>query len=233
MVPTALAQASGEAQRLYREGQQSYDDGNYATAIESWTRSYELSREPGLLFNLGQAYRLAGRCADALGAYRKFVELDLKSTKRELAQGFIAELTPKCGNKPKTKPKVEVKPVAPVVISTTKSRGRTKRIAGISIAGGGVLLIGLGAYYGHRADVLGDEVSRECQDGCVWATVSSRDAEGKRDEKMQWTFVGLGSAAVVTGAVLYYLGWKADGEHVAVQPVAGGRGIALTWSRSW
>jgi hypothetical protein len=85
------------AEDLFAEGQRAYDRHDYALAIERWQESYRLSKEPGLLYNVAQAYRLAGDCEHALSTYRLFVTADPASDQRSLADDFIAELEPKCG----------------------------------------------------------------------------------------------------------------------------------------
>jgi hypothetical protein len=50
------------ARELYLEGKRNYDLADYPRAIAAWKESYTLSGAPMLLFNIGQAYRLAGDC---------------------------------------------------------------------------------------------------------------------------------------------------------------------------
>lgn len=45
-----------EAQAEYAAGGDAYALGNYEQAVQHFERAYELSQEPALLFNLGQAY---------------------------------------------------------------------------------------------------------------------------------------------------------------------------------
>lgn len=44
------------AARLYEEGSDAFETGKYQEAIEKFQEAFELSREPQLLFNLGQAH---------------------------------------------------------------------------------------------------------------------------------------------------------------------------------
>ncbi len=52
----ALDPSIAEAQAAYGAGGEAYALGNYERAIQEFERAYSLSREPALLFNLGQAY---------------------------------------------------------------------------------------------------------------------------------------------------------------------------------
>src|SRR5712672_1848725 len=56
---------AAEAAALYDEGKRHFDIGEYAQAIASWKQSYLRSSAPLLLFNIAQAYRLSGNCAQA------------------------------------------------------------------------------------------------------------------------------------------------------------------------
>ena len=80
--------------------------------------------------------------------------------------------------------------------------GRGWRVAGAATAAGGALLIGGGALFGLAARSASQDVSRQF-DG-------DRDAAGERSETLQWVGYGLGSAALVTGALLYLYGARVD-----------------------
>ncbi len=119
----AEAQPS-EAERLYNQGQEAYDERRYEVALALWQRSYELSRLPALLFNLGQAYRLrgeAGDCARAVESYRRFLELDPGSARRPIAEAMLHELE-ECA---KAAPRSPDSPPVTPDLSDDESRART------------------------------------------------------------------------------------------------------------
>jgi len=60
------------AAALYDEGKRHFDIGEYAQAIASWKQSYLRSSAPLLLFNIAQAYRLSGNCAQANRFYLNY-----------------------------------------------------------------------------------------------------------------------------------------------------------------
>ena len=131
----AVADEPTEAERMYDQGQAAFDANRFDEAVSAWERSYELSKEPGLLFNLGQAYRQRrkpGDCAKADAAYKKFLELDATSDQRAVAQGFATEME-KCvaDEKSVSAPTVSSPPVAnpPQVAQTfdaPTNHGRTE-----------------------------------------------------------------------------------------------------------
>ncbi|HET9989953.1 MAG TPA: hypothetical protein VFQ65_15590, partial [Kofleriaceae bacterium] len=63
---TAHADDRAAAKQLYDEGLRHYNVAEYPAAIVAWKQAYVLSKKPILLFNIAQAYRLAGDCKQAL-----------------------------------------------------------------------------------------------------------------------------------------------------------------------
>ncbi len=61
-----------KAASLYEQGKRHFDIAEYPAAIASWKESYLLSSEPLLLFNIAQAYRLSGDCAQANRFYSNY-----------------------------------------------------------------------------------------------------------------------------------------------------------------
>src|SRR5436190_8615000 len=62
------------ARELSDHGLQQYKQGDYDAAIESFAGAFALSSNPGLLFNVAQAYRLKRDCAHARNYYRRYLE---------------------------------------------------------------------------------------------------------------------------------------------------------------
>jgi tetratricopeptide (TPR) repeat protein len=73
-------------------GQAAQNGGDYDTAIQLYSKAYELVPHPLMLFNMAQAHRLAGRSAEALDLYRRYVEADPKGSKVKTAREFITAL---------------------------------------------------------------------------------------------------------------------------------------------
>ena len=214
-------QAAPTAEDYFNAGQSAYDQGNYALAIEQWQESYRLSREPALLYNLGQAYRLAGDCAHALLSYRQFLAADPTSEHRTLAEELSREMEVTCGHPAGTPRRVDNAP----------SSGRNLKIAGLSTGGAGAALVTMGLLFGREASTLGNEVSTACAHGCDWTQQRGKDAAGRRDAAIGYTFDGIGAVAIAAGAVMYYLGARAGG--VAVVPRLHEGGAVISWSTSW
>jgi tetratricopeptide (TPR) repeat protein len=88
----ASADAMSQAKEHYRRGTQLYDLGRYLEAADEYKEAFTLSDRPAFLFNIGQAYRLAGKAKDALGAYQGFLRRDPNSPQRNEVEQHIEEL---------------------------------------------------------------------------------------------------------------------------------------------
>jgi tetratricopeptide (TPR) repeat protein len=290
----ASAQEKKQAREHYNRGQTHYDLAEYDEAVTQFKTAYELSKAPGLLFNIAQAFRLKGDCRQALLFYRSYLRREPEAFNRVEVEGYALEME-KCAGAPAatvakpavpaptTPPKpAPAKPVAPIVTATAKPTptpapvvtpatsaspppstaslaadeeldamdarleleaaegeattndrpGRIFKLSGMATAGAGVLLLGTGFYFGGKAKSAESDVSDDCADGCVWEDVAALDADGRAWDGRAKVLWGIGGAAAVTGAVLYYLGWRADAKaqepSVAALPTQGG-GI-LVWT---
>jgi tetratricopeptide (TPR) repeat protein len=88
--------------------------------------------------------------------------------------------------------------------------GRGLRISGIASAAGGLALVGLGVAFGVRAKQAGDDLTQlDAQNGVF---DPSKETAGKRDQGLAVVCLGVGAAALVTGAVLYLLGARHEVE---------------------
>jgi tetratricopeptide (TPR) repeat protein len=109
-------------------------------------------------------------------------------------------------------------PVQDSVASATQpvdpgSRGIGLRTAGAACGVLGLASIGMAVYYYTRATSLSDKVTNSNP------AASSDFQAGKDAETMQWVFYSIGAGAVVTGLVLYTLGWNASTERARVSVV--------------
>lgn len=232
------AMADPTAEDHFNIGQQSYDRGDFSTAIQEWRAAYDLSGENDLLFNLAQAMRLSGDCAGAITTYQKFIAGDkTESEQHKLAEDFVRELAvcsakpPPISDRPKPAPLAPLTSVGqpkPVPMSTSSaSPGRTLKIAGLVTGGAGVALLATGLVYGHHASSISDEVTIACHVSCDWATWKDKDAEGRRDVTIGRVIDGAGIAAIVGGAVLYYVGERRSSVVVSPHYREGGAVVSL------
>jgi tetratricopeptide (TPR) repeat protein len=222
-----MALAGPSPEELFNQGQASYAKGDYTSAVAKWNESYRLSKEPELLFNIAEALRDAGQCAEALATFRRFITIAPGSEQRPLADEFVRELAAKCDA-------VGASPPPTIDNPDERTRpGGTQKLVGLAVAGVGVVSVATGLYFGHRASSLGEEVMRACPGtGCIWVMLANKDAEGRSAETKQYVFAGIGIAAIIGGGVTY---WLASREHrtPSIAITSGRDGARITWSGTW
>lgn len=93
LVGTARADDVAAARDHYRAATKAYEVGQYDEAIREFASAYKLKDDPTILFNLGQAHRLAGHKMEALRAYRNYLNRVPNAPNREEVQRQIAVLS--------------------------------------------------------------------------------------------------------------------------------------------
>jgi tetratricopeptide (TPR) repeat protein len=106
---------------------------------------------------------------------------------------------------PETQPNTAVvAPAADVYAQPAPPPGnRTLRMVGLAVGGAGILAIAGGIFFGARAKSLSDDVTSDAKKGIY---DSSKYDDGQRAETLQWVSYGVGAAALIGGAVLYWRG---------------------------
>jgi len=72
--PSGQADRDQRARSLFEQGRQAYGDGRYRDAWANFHDAYQLSGRPELLYNIGQTADRLGQDADALKAFRMYIE---------------------------------------------------------------------------------------------------------------------------------------------------------------
>lgn len=113
-----------------------------------------------------------------------------------------------------------------------KSRKRTLEYSGIAAAIGGGLFLGTGVVFSTTAERNWNEVNDAAAKHDIWTShlQSTYDA-AKSDEKTAAIFYIAGGAAVVTGGVLWYLGFRMHAPaQVMVVPAQSGAQVTASWT---
>jgi hypothetical protein len=228
-----------KARQLAAKGRAAHTAGDYTTAVEAFKEAYVLAPSAGLLFNIAQAYRLAGNCDDAAWMYRRFLDTNPTDDERSLAENQLAAVK-KCGsgglrvtlNKPRrdTASVPEVPALVLDDVPTPDDRGaRYKRIGIGTAVGGGALLAGA-ALFAYDAHDASKQVAAIYKRGGTWDDIKDIDARGQRNATIA-TALGIGGgAAVVSGAVLYAIGRRFENaQRMTVTPRAHGAQVTMSW----
>lgn len=234
-----------KARDLAERGRALHDAGDYVNAIAAFREAYVLAPSPGLLFNLAQAYRLAGQCDDAAWMYRRFLDTNPTTSQRSLAETHL-QAVEKCGHgglrvaisppvieaavpEPHLDTPVASAPLA-VAASPADPAGEREQRIGIGLAiGGGVVLLGA-AYFAVDAHEAADTVTAAYDKGGKWSDISAANQRGQRSATMAEAFGAVGGAAALSGAIVYAIGRHHERlQHLAIAPTRDGANVRLSW----
>ena len=251
--PAARAQSAAtqdQARAHFEQGLTHYNLAEWDEAITEFKKAYELSHAPGLLYNVAQAQRLKGDKRAAITTYRSYLRLDPYATNRAEAEAHVAELEKSLAEEQKAA-KPPPPPAAPppspgservmrvdanVMRVEVKEQKRPQLMmrAGLITAGAGVVVLGVGTYFGVRARQNWNEVETVDEERQDWGTdpMGSWD-DAQTQESLAKILIGVGAVTVVTGGVLYVLGSRASSGSslFGATPVRGGGlvGVTSTW----
>ncbi len=91
---SARAQPAGSKQQgdlAAMDAETKFKSGDYAGAVEKFKLAYQLDADPGYLFNIAQAYRLARDCASSANYYRQFLEKVPSPPNLDQVKGWLAD----------------------------------------------------------------------------------------------------------------------------------------------
>jgi len=228
--PGVSSETEARARALYDQGMRHYNLGEYDVAIESFKQGYKLSGNPGFLYNIAQAYRLKGDCAQALTFYRNYLRADPQAENRAQVDERIAALA--------TCPERTPAPAVPAVTPPPPVRrtGTALRVSGLVAAGLGLALAGTSLYFGLDARNASNTISDLYRRGGTWdQAAKDTEARGQRSQTLMLALGISAGAAVAAGAVIFGLGVRAARRErrapVAVLPLPGG-GL-MAWAGSF
>src|SRR5262249_51734692 len=89
---TGRAENRDQAKEAYRLGVQHYDLGEYAAALAAFKDAYRNYESPSLLYNIGQCHRRLHEKAEALRAYRMYLNEVPNAPDRRSVESQIREL---------------------------------------------------------------------------------------------------------------------------------------------
>lgn len=148
----------------FAKGKRLYDLGRFADAASEYELAYQAKDDPALLFNIGQAYRLARQSSRALLAYKAYLRNVPDAANRAEVETWIRDLEAS-GSPAAARPPVvlSTKPPSPGVVTplTTVSVAAPKPRRSIArkpwfwaaIIGGAAVVatgIAVGVVYGRR-----------------------------------------------------------------------------------
>jgi len=98
--------------------------------------------------------------------------------------------------------------------SAARSHSHALMWGGLGAAAGGIVLVGVGVGFGMAARSAQSDVENQFDE--------KRDADGRRNERLQWVAYGAGAAALAVGCVLFVTGMHAAPEEQ--------KGVRVSWA---
>ena len=228
-----------KARALADKGRAAHQAGDYDAAIAAFKEAYVLAPSPGLLFNIAQAYRLAGNCDEASWMYRRFLDTGPIGLGRKLAEQHLAAVE-KCSTgalrvEPPPPEKDDAKLPEPKLgthahVTVSSEHDSKLKPWGLVVGLSGAASLATAAAFAIDAKLASDTVADTYKRGGKWSDIADVDARGKRSATIA-TVTGIaGGVAAATGVALYALGHHyEEAQHVAVIPTTRGAQVSLTW----
>jgi tetratricopeptide (TPR) repeat protein len=225
---SAQAEDLQAARQHFDRGQTLYDLQRYVESAREYELAYEAKPDPAFLYDIAQAYRFGGDAAKALGAYRAFRRHSPDAAAKMGVDARIAEMeklviSGKPAPKPTEPPPPEQRPIPPapapvaptvetktpapaptVLVAAPPPRtGRAKVIAGSVVGGLGVALLGAGV----ALTIVGQSAYDTLQNPSPGYQFDPSTQDAMRaDYPAGLTLIGVGAAAVITGAAVLVVG---------------------------
>jgi len=233
-------------------GKRAFGVGEYDKAILSYTEAGLLSDAPLILYNLGQTYRALKDYEKATRQYQLFLERGQPGAEvKALVACHIATMAAELEHAASTAPPQGPPPDHDEVVDGQEatepavdearadqplSPWTTKRKAAVGVGAAGVLVVAAGIVFGMQAGDFKDEAARICpSDPCARADEANRfsDKASTRATLANVSY-GVGAAAIVGAAVLWFVGAPerseepADQTAIVPQLSSGFTGLALS-----
>ncbi len=164
---------NAEADALYEEGRKDFSQGLYKSAIEKFEVAYKRSKDPLILYNIGQSYKklyeddaqleYLKKARTALKDYVAAVEKDpgLGADPEEI-KPVLAEIEAEIGRRePAPKPEGPSEPEPAPSKPGGEDPGKKLRLAGVGMMGGGGALLVVGGILGGVFAAKGGRLSTE------------------------------------------------------------------------
>ena len=234
--------------------------GDHLGAIDLYLSAYSLIPQHTLLSNVGNEYQQAGKPVEALKYFCMYLEKDPTGTNATYATSKARALQIELGNKdvddkavcapPSSAPAppadgppdgVGVGPDGPGEPlpdgpkDTAGAPGRTLKIAGLAAGALGLAGVGLGMYYGVKAQERSDFISNH-NPAEPWPNdIHDLEAEGETFEQRQIVLSIAGGALTVAGAALFVVGAMraSSPEKLSVRPTATPTSVGIAIGRGF
>jgi tetratricopeptide (TPR) repeat protein len=232
LASVAHAGPQDDAKSHFKQGKAYEEAGAFARAAEEFEAAYAIDPRAEILFDIAQAYRLAGDKQRAIDNFKRFLDARPDGKAADEARLLVAELQRQIDEaraKEPTPPAEPAHPAPPVEHPQATILVRTSpplRIAGLAAAGGGVIALGLGIKFGLDASSASDYFTHFTG---TWSDADrQRYADGQTANRNMKIAYGVGAGLVAAGAVAFWFGSR-----VQAVPVAGPQTVGVAMTGRW
>jgi tetratricopeptide (TPR) repeat protein len=240
--PAAADTPPEEVKELAARAEVDYKLAHFEEALDEYSRAYAQYPSPGFLFNIGQCHKMLKNHERAVFFFEGYLRDRPNAPNRAMVEELIEESRRAQANqKPEARPEPppeEPPRVPPPVVATPErpptppndNSGRnTLRIAGIATAAVGLVLTGAGVYFGLRSQSARDDVEQLAARRGNWDDAAQETYDRGRSSATAATVLFIsGGAALATGGVLSYLGWRRPA-NAAVVASPQGASATMSW----
>lgn len=213
-----------------------YKIGEFEAAIAEYKAGSLVEPAGVFQFNLGQAYRQQSNYEKAIWHYQRFIAMrQPQGELLKMVEGFIAtmkaELEKAASRQEPTGPgtaDMTAKPASTAVDTSLPEDDRRGWLTGrrkiaLGVGAAGLVAVGAGIVFGVRAKGFEDDSDALCpMTACDQAAEANRLLERGQDNALYANIAyGVGAAAVVGAAVLWFTGAPSEGDtqvHALVEP---------------
>ncbi len=206
--------------------------GDHAAAIELYLQAYNIAPLPLLLSNLAAEYQQAQKPIEALKYFCKYLEIEPTGPNVSYATAQARVLQTQLHNpvddskvcKPAAPPPPPPPPALGSAVGQStlppdppphrddRDPGRGLERSGIVFGVAGAVFVGLGVFYGAKAQSRTDEVNNNGSN--QWSdTILADEAEGQSDENKQIGFLIAGGVFLGVATAVYVIGHRRSVDH--------------------
>jgi len=236
----ASKQASKQAQE--RNARKACLGGDYNRGVNILADLFVSTKDPTYIFNQGRCFEQNHRYEDAISRFEEYLRVpdaNLSTEDRASAEKHIADCKEKLPEQPAKfapqvfvpptsvatpEPKPNPEPSTPVVVEPERQpapvgSGAGLRIGGIVTASVGVAAVAAGVVFNLMSNSLINDMETN-----AGSYTKSKDTNSKNYKTFAWVGYGVGAACIVTGAILYGVGYRpseSSSTSVAILPAFG------------
>jgi hypothetical protein len=240
LTTTPAFSASKQAQE--RAARKACLGGDYNKGVNILADLFVSTKDPTYIFNQGRCFEQNHRYEDAISRFEEYLRVpdaNLDAADRASAEKHIADCKDRLPEQPAKfapqafvppppvatpEPKPTPEPTTPVVVEPERqpapvSSGAGLRIGGILTASVGIAAVAAGVVFNLKSNAMISDMETK-----VGAYSNNNDSLSKTYRTLGWVGYGVGAACIVTGAILYGVGYRpseSSSTNVAILPALG------------